>query len=157
RTNRRSASAMHQEPWTKEFSARCDSSPRKEGMVVMMRIVPLLCFACLCLLLVSATGCGGSSKASMIVGKWEMTEGNGKPLPKEAGSMTTEFTSGGKMSFSAKILGMEKKQDGTYKVDGDKLTVNLDGKEESQTIKSVTSSELILEKGSETMKFKKVS
>ena len=85
------------------------------------------------------------SNAEKIVGTWKIVKQNGKEAPKEASDFAIEFTKDNK----AKMLkGGKVEEEGTYKVDGNKLTVHRPnepkGKAETNTIKSLTADTLIL-------------
>ena len=88
-----------------------------------MRTVRTLLAGCACLLLpILLTGCGGSN-ASRIVGKWEVAKApEGEQLPTGA---VFEFTRDGKLIMTAKIESIEVKMEGTYKVEGDKVTMTM--------------------------------
>jgi uncharacterized protein (TIGR03066 family) len=93
--------------------------------------------------------------AGKIVGTWKPTKGE---IP---ASTTVEFTKNGKMKLNIKAGGRTISLEGTYKVDGDKLTTTgkgPDGKEKTVTvkIKKLTDKELVIEdeKG-KTEEFKK--
>jgi uncharacterized protein (TIGR03066 family) len=109
----------------------------------------------LCLTIVALPACSGGKNADKIVGTWEAVKGE---VP--AGS-TIEFTKDGKMKLNIKAGGQTISVEGTYKVDGDKLTTTgkgPDGKEKTETvkIKKLTDKELVIEdeKG-KTEEFKK--
>ena len=96
--------------------------------------------------------------AGKFVGKWELTKSGDEGAPKGA---IVEFTKDNKVSITLDFNGKEFKMEGTYKVDGDKITVKLktpDGKDEedTDTIKSLTDDMIVLvdKKGKET-EFKK--
>ena len=77
--------------------------------------------------------------AKKLVGKWE---------PKEKGAAgVVEFTKDGKVTITATVDGKEMKFEGTYKVDGNKLSATLkaDDKEQTQTrtITKLTDTELV--------------
>jgi uncharacterized protein (TIGR03066 family) len=81
-----------------------------------------------------------------LVGKWELTKSTDPKAPKGA---TVEFTKDNKVNVVAEIEGMKVEFTGTYKVDGDKLTVKLSfggGKdnEDTDTIQSLTDERLLL-------------
>jgi uncharacterized protein (TIGR03066 family) len=112
-------------------------------------------FALVACVLLFLPACSGGKNADKIVGTWEATKGE---MP--AGS-TVEFTKDGKMKINIKAGGQTVSVEGTYKVDGDKLTTTgkgPDGKEKTETvkIKKLTDKELALEddKG-KTEEFKK--
>jgi uncharacterized protein (TIGR03066 family) len=95
---------------------------------------------------------------SKIVGVWIVVKGEGVP----AGT-PMEFTKDGKLVLKFEINGKEIKMEGTYKVDGDKVTVSMktpDGKEdvETDTIKELTDSKFVVTdpKGKE-VEFKRAS
>jgi len=98
----------------------------------------------ICLVL-SLAGCGGKSNADKIVGTWEITKSE-SDAPKGA---TVEFTKDGKIKMTAKVEGHEISMEGTYKVDGDKLTttMKMGNKEKTETakIKSLDDSTLKIE------------
>ena len=81
-----------------------------------------------------------------LVGKWELTKSDDENAPKGA---VIEFTKDNKLTVTIEFNGKELKLNGTYKVDGNKLTVKLtspDGKEEedTDTVKSLTDEKLVL-------------
>ena len=80
-----------------------------------------------------------SSKKEKLVGTWE------------ADGYSFTFNSDGtcKMGFGGYSV------DGTYKVDGDKLSLTFNGETESMTIDSVDGSKLVLVDGNETVTFTK--
>lgn len=83
--------------------------------------------------LVATTGAtAGQDKidGKKLIGKW---------TPKDeakAGKMVAEFTKDGKLIISGDLGGKELKIDGTYKLDGNKLTMTLKigDKEQSETV-----------------------
>ncbi|MBN9117639.1 MAG: TIGR03066 family protein [Planctomycetes bacterium] len=87
--------------------------------------------------------------AKKLVGKWEPKE-----KPKDA-SVTIEFTKDGKVTVAVVADDKGSKFEGTYKVDGNKLTVAMktSGKEDTQTrtVIKLTDTELVTkdEKGKE--------
>jgi uncharacterized protein (TIGR03066 family) len=89
-------------------------------------------------------GAAGTDNAKKIIGLWEVTKGEGAP----PGS-TVEFSKDGKLKVHAKVGDKEINIDGTYKVEGDKLTVTLtfEGKTimETNKIKKLTEQQLIVE------------
>ena len=96
--------------------------------------------------------------AAKFVGKWELTKSGDENAPKGA---VVEFAKDMKVSITIDFNGKEFKMEGTYKVDGDKITVKLktpDGKEDedTDTIKTLTDDMIVLvdKKGKET-EFKK--
>jgi uncharacterized protein (TIGR03066 family) len=81
-----------------------------------------------------------------LVGKWELTKSTDKDAPIGA---IVEFTKDNKITFTATIEGKPVEFKGTYKVDGDKLTVKLvfpGGKddEDTDTIKSLSDDMIVL-------------
>jgi uncharacterized protein (TIGR03066 family) len=82
-----------------------------------------------------------------LVGKWELTKSESGNAPKGA---IIEFKKDNKLSITVDFNGKSLTLDGTYKVDGDKLTVTIKppdgGKEDSDTdtIKSLTDDKIIL-------------
>jgi uncharacterized protein (TIGR03066 family) len=78
--------------------------------------------------------------ARLLVGKWQPKEAEGKDF-------TIEFTKDGKLVFVAKAGDKEFKIDGTYKLDGDKLSFKLSfggaEKEEARTVHSLSKTELV--------------
>lgn len=93
--------------------------------------------------------------AKKLVGRWEPAD-----APK-AVKVVIEFTKDGKLAIEVDFGGKAEKTTGTYKVDGNKLSVTMkkgDGKErsESMTVTKLTDDELVMEedgkKKSETLK-----
>ena len=91
-----------------------------------------------------------------IVGTWKPTRGEIPP------GTTVEFTKGGKMRLHINLGGQPVNAEGTYRVDGNRITTTSKGpgrKQETRTarIKKLTASELVFEdaKG-ETMEFRRV-
>jgi uncharacterized protein (TIGR03066 family) len=81
-----------------------------------------------------------------LIGKWELTKSTDPKAPKGA---TVEFTKDNKLVVVAEIEGTKREFTGTYKVDGDKLSVKLnfgDAKdnEDTDTIQSLTDEKLVL-------------
>jgi uncharacterized protein (TIGR03066 family) len=111
-----------------------------------MRIV--LGCALVVLMACGATAADEKIDAKKLVGKWE-------PKGQKEGDFTIEFTKDGKVHIAVSQNGKEFKADGTYKVDGNKVTttMNLGGKERSEThtITKLTDTELVSkdEKGKE--------
>jgi uncharacterized protein (TIGR03066 family) len=102
-----------------------------------MRPVGVLVLLCAPLLL---TGCGKKSNADLIVGKWEVTKGERVPV----GSVA-EFTKDGKMKVNRKAVDRTKSMEGTYKVEGDKITTTVEGETETDTINTLNDTTLIME------------
>jgi uncharacterized protein (TIGR03066 family) len=98
------------------------------------------------LLFVGTTPAADKVDAAKLVGKWELTKSADESAPKGA---TVEFTKDNKVTISFDANGKEVKLEGTYKVDGEKLTVKLalpGGKdnEDTDTIKTLTDEKLVL-------------
>ena len=97
--------------------------------------------------------------AAKIVGKWEITKSTGD-APKGA---VIEFKKDNKIAISVELNGKKVDLEGTYKVDGDKLTVKIsfmgmESPEDTDTIKTLTDEELVTvdkEKKETTFKKKK--
>ena len=85
--------------------------------------------------------------AAKLVGKWELTKSESGNAPKGA---IVEFTKDNKLSITIDVGGKKVELTGTYKVDGNKLTVTIKnpdgGKDESDTdtIKSLTDEKIVL-------------
>ena len=86
-----------------------------------------------CLLSAGARAEDKIDYAKMLVGKWEVTKADEGRAPKGS---TIEFTKDGKVKAIVKIEDKEETISGTYKVDGDTLTltVKMGDEEQSQTI-----------------------
>ena len=102
-----------------------------------MRTVGVLVLLCAPLLLI---GCGKNLNADLIVGKWEVAKGERAPV----GSVA-EFTKDGKLKVNRKADGQTKSMEGTYKVEGDKITTTVEGETETDTIKTLNDTTLIIE------------
>ena len=78
--------------------------------------------------------------SKLLLGKWQPKEAEGKDF-------TVEFLKDGKLAFVAKLGEKELKLDGTYKLEGDKLSFKLsfggEDKEEVRTVHSLTKTELV--------------
>ena len=84
--------------------------------------------------------------AAKLVGKWELTRSTDKDAPKGA---VVEFTKDNKVVVSFSAGGKEEKFEGTYRVNGDKLSVKLNDpeskdKEETDTIQTLTDDKFVL-------------
>ena len=85
--------------------------------------------------------------AGKLVGKWELTKSTDENAPKGA---TVEFTKDNKLTVSIDVGGKKVELMGTYKVDGDKITVKIKspdgGKEEedTDTIKELSEDKMVL-------------
>jgi uncharacterized protein (TIGR03066 family) len=88
---------------------------------------------------VAAHATGDKIDPAKLVGKWAPVKAKVKA--------TTEFTGDGKVITTIEIKGKDVKNQGTYKVDGDKLTIKskVRGKEEEteSTITKLTDDELV--------------
>jgi uncharacterized protein (TIGR03066 family) len=97
-----------------------------------------------------------ADNAKKLVGEWEVVRIEGDPLP--VGSVII-FTKEGKMKVTIKKDGEERTFGATYKVDGDKLSVLLEGRTspDSLLIKKVSADALVIsdDKGRATMEFKR--
>jgi uncharacterized protein (TIGR03066 family) len=99
-----------------------------------------------CLAFVAATAAGADDKAvekDKLLGTWQVTKSKG--LPPEA---TVQFGKDGKLKLSAKDkVGKTISVEGTYSLEGDKLTVTTkQGEKESKetmTIKTLTDKKLV--------------
>ena len=111
--------------------------------------------------LVLALACGVTAAddekidAKKLIGKWEPKD------PKKGEAMKMEFTKDGKLVVTGDLGGKELKLDGTYKVDGNKLSFKLkfmDAEiEETVTITKLTDEEMVgKDKEGKTEAFKKV-
>ncbi|MBN9122563.1 MAG: TIGR03066 family protein [Planctomycetes bacterium] len=108
-----------------------------------------------CALAVTLVVCAGAAAkdekidAKKLVGKWEPKE------KKEGASFVIEFTKDGKVTISVNAKEKEAKFEGTYKVDGNKVTTAIKFGEKEQkethTIIKLTDTELVSkdEKGKE--------
>jgi uncharacterized protein (TIGR03066 family) len=114
-----------------------------EPDMITLRVVP----AAVLLAILFGTLSADEKKAdnkTLIVGVWELTKaGEGGPPV----GTTMEFTKDGKLKLSGKADGKEFAFDGTYVIEGDKLTGTLktqDGTEKDTiTIKKLTDKELV--------------
>jgi len=88
-----------------------------------------------------------ADNAKQIIGTWDLVKGD--DIPKGAKGIA-EFTKDGKLKFTLEFMGTKIVAEGTYKVDGEKLTSTLkgpDGKEKTETdkIKTLNETTLIFE------------
>ena len=92
----------------------------------------------LAVLLVAAAGASADDKvdAKKLVGKWEP---QGLPAGAKA---TVEFTKDGKLLVNFGFGDKTDKSEGTYKVEGNKLTVELKDRKTTQTITKLTDEDL---------------
>jgi uncharacterized protein (TIGR03066 family) len=85
--------------------------------------------------------------AAKLVGKWELTKSTDEGAPKGA---LVEFTKDNKLTITLDFGGKKLELMGTYKVDGDKITVKIKspdgGKEEedTDTIKELSEEKMVL-------------
>lgn len=85
--------------------------------------------------------------AAKVLGRWELTRSTLDPRPKSA---IVEFTKDNKVTVAVTAgNGKEDKYTGTYKVNGDKLTVKLTipgetDQEDTDTIQTLTDEKLLL-------------
>jgi uncharacterized protein (TIGR03066 family) len=84
---------------------------------------------------------GAGSNAEKIVGVWDVVKGEGAPP-----GAKVEFTRDGKVKMMAKLQGKEFNDEvGTYKVEGDKLTVTQKGGQaETDRIQTLNDTTLIV-------------
>jgi len=96
--------------------------------------------------------------AKLIVGKWEATK-----VDKDAGlpeGAVSEFFKDGKCKVTYKMDGKEMSHDGTYTVEGDKLTINMKGSGSDEqkmviTIKKCSETECTTERDGKTIEWKR--
>jgi uncharacterized protein (TIGR03066 family) len=112
--------------------------------------------------LACAATAGGQAKidAKKLVGKWELVPEKDKK--DKAVPTLVEFGANAKVSFTIGVAGQEVKVDGTYKLESDKLSVQLKYGDkdikETLTVKKLTDDELVTEDSkskTETLKRKK--
>jgi uncharacterized protein (TIGR03066 family) len=118
-----------------------------------MRVAGAGILLCATLLL---SGCGKKSNADLIVGKWELT----KAVEGVPAGMVTEFTKDGKVKATVNLGGKDLTMEGTYKVDGDKLTVTMKmgqmEKSDTDKIKTLNDTTLVIENSKgQTEEFKR--
>lgn len=95
------------------------------------------------------TGGAAATNAEKIIGKWTVSKMGGKETPKEI-SLSVEFTKDGKTKMTSNFGGKEETDEGTYKIEGDKIiTTEKDkatkkDKSETMTIKSLTADTLVV-------------
>jgi uncharacterized protein (TIGR03066 family) len=122
-----------------------------------MRALGSVLAVCLVFVLLGEGRRAESQNADKLVGTWKLVKAAGKE-PK--GDMTLTFTKDGKLAFTMKLGDKEVKADGTFKLDGDKITsvTRFGGKEmtEVHTIQTLNETTLITKdsKG-EVTEFKK--
>jgi uncharacterized protein (TIGR03066 family) len=91
---------------------------------------------------VTAAGQDQKIDAKKLIGKWEAA----KPKA-DAPKMVVEFAEGGKVTLTVTVGDKSEKIDGTYKVDGNKVSVAMafGGKEEKETftVSKLTDDEMV--------------
>jgi len=120
-------------------------------MIVVRGLTVLI----ICVGFAAFSGAADVDKAKAI-GTWTVAKGEDIPP-----GTSVEFTKDGKLIFKVALNGKEIKLEGTYKIEGDKITVSMktpDGKDdtETDTIKTLNDNEMVLvdPKGKEVV-FKK--
>ena len=117
-----------------------------------MRLSRLACAGCLAVGLLACGAVTGPARGQekktnkeKIVGNWELVKTE-EPLPPGI-KVVVNFSKDGKMKLTATIMGMTRDQEGTYKVEGDKLhTAQKQGDKEmkeTDTIKTLDDKQLI--------------
>ena len=109
-----------------------------------MNALKLLAVAAVVCLLSTGARADEKDYPKLIVGKWEVTAAE-EGVPKGA---IIEFTKDGKLKMTGKKDDMEISREGTYKLDGSKLTVTTEGegaKTTTITITKLTDSEMTIE------------
>ena len=117
-----------------------------------MRLSRLACAGCLAVGLLACGAVTGPARGQekktnkeKIVGNWELVKTE-EPLPPGI-KVVVNFSKDGKMKVTATIRGMTRDQEGTYKVEGDKLhTAQKQGDKEmkeTDTIKALDDKQLI--------------
>jgi uncharacterized protein (TIGR03066 family) len=112
----------------------------------------LACAGCLAVGLLACGAVTGPARGQekktnkeKIVGNWELVKTE-EPLPPGI-KLVVNFSKDGKMKVTATIMGMTRDQEGTYKVEGDKLhTAQKQGDKEmkeTDTIKTLDDKQLI--------------
>ena len=85
--------------------------------------------------------------AGKLVGKWELTKSTDESAPKGA---LVEFTKDNKLAITLDFGGKKLELSGTYKVEGDRITVKIkspDGgkdEEDTDTIKELSEAKMVL-------------
>jgi uncharacterized protein (TIGR03066 family) len=82
-------------------------------MRTLLGVAVVLVLAC------GATAADEKIDGKKLIGKWE------PKTPKKGENMTMEFTKDGKLIIVGELNGKEMKIEGTYKIDGDKLSFKL--------------------------------
>jgi uncharacterized protein (TIGR03066 family) len=112
-----------------------------------MRSIPRTALAILILTIAGAPAYAqpkdkdGKIDEKKLIGKWEPPD-----APKDI-KIVVEFAAKGKVTVSAEVGGKAEKLEGTYKLDGDKLTLNMKSGEkdrkETVTVTKLTDTELV--------------
>jgi uncharacterized protein (TIGR03066 family) len=83
------------------------------------------------------------SNADKIVGTWKLVKTPRGAVPPGLSVLAT-FDKDGKVTVKSSFMDKNDSKSGTYKVDGKKLTIKLEGeKEETETIKTLDDKELV--------------
>jgi uncharacterized protein (TIGR03066 family) len=98
-----------------------------------------------------------ADNAKMILGAWEVTKADKDSLPVGA---VSDFSKDGKVKVTMKKDGKEETHEGTYKVDGDKLTITFKDDKGGEkkldiTIKKCSDTECVTESDGKTIEWKK--
>jgi len=118
----------------------------------------ILAAAAAALVFVGTTSAADKIDAGKLVGKWQLTKSADPGAPKEA---TVEFTKDNKVTMTFKLNDKDITLSGTYKVDGDKLTIkatlpNGGETDDTDTIKTLTDDTLVtVDKEKKETEFKK--
>lgn len=96
--------------------------------------------------LIGAADKEGASNAEKLLGKWSIVKVNGKEAEKKGSEVIVEFLKDGKMTMTMSAGGKDEKEEGTYKVEGDKIIAQQKGKEKKDTmlIKKLTADALVV-------------
>ena len=104
----------------------------------------MLCQSLIALLLLVPSGSMADDKidAKLLVGKWEPDK-----LPENVDKMLIEFHKGDKVTLDLEAMGNKQKLEGTYKVDGNhvsiKMTINGNDTDQKRKIVKLTENELV--------------
>jgi len=91
----------------------------------------------------------GKIDKSKLVGTWKMTKTDSDDPPPREASITVEFTKDGKVVVVFGLMCKELKMNGTYKIEGDKLSTTMKSlkdnkdKTDTMTIKELTAKKLV--------------
>lgn len=121
----------------------------------MIRCLSVLVLALVCVTVTSAFQ--DKIDASKIVGKWEPDAKDVPPGTK----VVMEMTKDNKFTLNGEIGGMKISMEGTYKLEGDKITVKFkppgqDEKSTTMTIIKLNDEELITKEGEKEERMKRV-